>query len=107
MFFANGVRCLFIFCVSFVQAAGKIAREEGKHDLGSTPEDSFPDNLSIPPTTAELVSNPHSSRSERGPHTHSHKHGITLQTLFIVLEFELNGMQPNCASAFSGITHNN
>ncbi|TKS83152.1 General transcription factor II-I repeat domain-containing protein 1 [Collichthys lucidus] len=63
MFFANGMRCLFIFCVLFVEAAGKIAREEGKHDLGCTPEDSFPDNLSIPPTTAELVSNPHSSRS--------------------------------------------
>ncbi|KAI3373996.1 hypothetical protein L3Q82_022561 [Scortum barcoo] len=44
-------------------AAGKIAREEGKLDLGSTPEDSFPDGLSIPPTAAELVSNPHGSRS--------------------------------------------
>uniref|UniRef100_A0A3B4G0S0 GTF2I repeat domain containing 1 n=1 Tax=Pundamilia nyererei TaxID=303518 RepID=A0A3B4G0S0_9CICH len=47
--------------IRFIVKAGKIAREEGKHDLGSTPEDSFPDNLSIPPTTAELVSNPHSS----------------------------------------------
>lgn len=92
MFFANGVRCLFIFCILFVQAAGKIAREEGKHDLGSTPEDSFPDNLSIPPTTAELVSNPHSSRSERGPHT---------QTWHYPADVVYS------ASAFSGITHNN
>ncbi|XP_041657317.1 general transcription factor II-I repeat domain-containing protein 1 isoform X2 [Cheilinus undulatus] len=44
-------------------AAGKIAREEGKHDLGSMPEDGFPDSLCILPTAVELVSNPHSSRS--------------------------------------------
>lgn len=68
MFSANEMQCLFIFCVLFVEAAGKIVREEGKHDLGSTPEDSFPDSLSIPPTTTELVSNPHSSRSEHSPH---------------------------------------
>lgn len=47
---------------SWLEAAGKMAREEGKHDLGSAPDDGFPDNLSIPP--AELVANPHSSRSE-------------------------------------------
>lgn len=68
MLFANGMQCLFTFCVFlFVEAAGKVAREESKHDLGSTPEDSFSDNLSIPPTTADLVSNPHSSRSECKP----------------------------------------
>lgn len=55
---------------SFLEAAGKIAREEGKHDLGPAPEDSYPDNLSIPPpTAAELVGNPHGgSRSEHGAH---------------------------------------
>lgn len=68
IFFTIKTHGLFIFCVLFVEAAGKIAREEGKHDLGSTPEDSFPDSLNIPPTTAELVSNPHGSRSERSPH---------------------------------------
>lgn len=56
----SAVSCLF-------EAAGKIAREEGKHDLGSMPEDGFLDNLSLPPTAAELVSNPHSSRSEHSP----------------------------------------
>lgn len=61
----HGIRFIVkrMFDERIFTAAGKIAREEGKHDLGSTPEDSFPDNLSIPPTTAELVSNPHSSRS--------------------------------------------
>lgn len=59
--------CLPSVFVSFVAAAGKIAREEGKHDLGSSLEDGFPDNLIIPPTAAELVSNPHSSRSELSP----------------------------------------
>lgn len=55
---------------SFLEAAGKIAREEGKHDLGPAPEDSFPDNLSVPPpAAAELVGNPHGgSRSERAAH---------------------------------------
>lgn len=86
MFSANGMQCLFIFGVLFVKAAGKIAREEGKHDLGSTPEDSFPDNLSIPPTAAELVSNPHSSRSEHQP---TLKFSSALQTLFIMWKNEL------------------
>ncbi|XP_062289170.1 general transcription factor II-I repeat domain-containing protein 1 isoform X2 [Scomber scombrus] len=61
----HGIRFIVkrMFDERIFTAAGKIAREEGKHDLGSTPEDSFPDNLIIPPITAELVSNPHSSRS--------------------------------------------
>ncbi|XP_029029754.1 general transcription factor II-I repeat domain-containing protein 1 isoform X2 [Betta splendens] len=61
----HGIRFIVkrMFDERIFTAAGKIAREEGKHDLGSTPEDSFPDSLNIPPTTAELVSNPHSSRS--------------------------------------------
>ncbi|XP_041808302.1 general transcription factor II-I repeat domain-containing protein 1 isoform X2 [Chelmon rostratus] len=61
----HGIRFIVkrMFDERIFTAAGKIAREEGKHDLGSTPEDSFPDSLSIPPTAAELVSNPHSSRS--------------------------------------------
>ncbi|KAG7217134.1 hypothetical protein INR49_027675 [Caranx melampygus] len=60
----HGIRFIVkrMFDERIFTAAGKIAREEGKHDLGSTPEDSFPDNLSLPPTAAELVSNPHSSR---------------------------------------------
>lgn len=59
----HGIRFIVkrMFDERIFTAAGKIAREEGKHDLGSTPEDSFPDSLSIPPTAAELVSNPHSS----------------------------------------------
>ncbi|XP_032389769.1 general transcription factor II-I repeat domain-containing protein 1 isoform X1 [Etheostoma spectabile] len=61
----HGIRFIVkrMFDERIFTAAGKIAREEGKHDLGSMPEDGFLDNLSIPPTTAELVSNPHSSRS--------------------------------------------
>ncbi|XP_067347578.1 general transcription factor II-I repeat domain-containing protein 1 isoform X2 [Channa argus] len=61
----HGIRFIVkrMFDERIFTAAGKIAREEGKHDLGFTPEDSFPDSLSIPPTTTELVSNPHSSRS--------------------------------------------
>lgn len=58
---------LSLLSVLFDEAAGKMTREEGKHDLGSAPEDCFPDNLSVPPTTAELVANPLSSRSGRGP----------------------------------------
>lgn len=105
MFSANGMLYLFIFCVLFVEAAGKMAREEGKHDLGSAPEDSFPDNLSVPPTTAELVSNPHSSRSERGP-----RGDLALpkhyRLLFIMWKYEQAGMQPNCIAFIPGITHN-
>ncbi|XP_060912107.1 general transcription factor II-I repeat domain-containing protein 1 isoform X1 [Labrus mixtus] len=61
----HGIRFIVkrMFDERIFTAAGKIAREEGKHDLGSTLEDGFPDGLSIPPTAAELVSNPHSSRS--------------------------------------------
>ncbi|XP_017284662.1 general transcription factor II-I repeat domain-containing protein 1 isoform X2 [Kryptolebias marmoratus] len=61
----HGIRFIIkrMFDERIFTAAGKIAREEGKLDLGSTPEDSFSDNLSLPPTAAELVSNPHSSRS--------------------------------------------
>ncbi|XP_054610770.1 general transcription factor II-I repeat domain-containing protein 1 isoform X2 [Dunckerocampus dactyliophorus] len=52
-------------------AAGKMTREDSKHDLGTAQEDGFPENLSLPPaatttasaSTAELISNPHSSRS--------------------------------------------
>ncbi|XP_040006195.1 general transcription factor II-I repeat domain-containing protein 1 isoform X2 [Xiphias gladius] len=61
----HGIRFIVkrMFDERIFTAAGKIAREEGKHDLGSVPDDSFPDNLSVPPTAAELVSNPQSSRS--------------------------------------------
>lgn len=45
----------------FLQAAGKIAKEEGKQD-GSAPEDGFPDGLRVPSSSLELVSNTHSSR---------------------------------------------
>ena len=67
MFSVNGMQDLFILCVLFVEAAGKMAREDGKHDPGSTPEDSFSDNPNIPAAAAELLSNPHSSRSECSP----------------------------------------
>lgn len=43
-------------------------REDGKLDLGSSSEDNFHDSLGAPPTAAaaaELVSNAHSSRSDR------------------------------------------
>ncbi|XP_054482563.1 LOW QUALITY PROTEIN: general transcription factor II-I repeat domain-containing protein 1 [Anoplopoma fimbria] len=61
----HGIRFIVkrMFDERIFTAAGKIAREEGKHDPGSMPEDGFLDNLSIPPTTAEPISNPHSSRS--------------------------------------------
>ena len=48
----------------FCEAAGKVAKEEGKHDMGSACEDGFLDNLRVLPTSLELVSNPHSSRLE-------------------------------------------
>lgn len=102
MFFANGMWSLFIVCVLFVEAAGKIAREEGKHDLGSTPEDSFPDSLSIPPTAAELVSNPHSSRSEHGP-----RRNLALpRRLCCDVERWASGMQPDGIAFITSITHN-
>lgn len=59
---AAAIACVYLLVSRLIEAAGKMAREEGKHDLGSAPDDGFPDNLSIPP--AELVANPHSSRSE-------------------------------------------
>ncbi|KAM3869632.1 general transcription factor II-I repeat domain-containing protein 1 [Diretmus argenteus] len=61
----HGIRFIVkrMFDERIFTAAGKVAREEGKHDLGSMAEDSFLDNLNIPLTTVELISNPHSSRS--------------------------------------------
>ncbi|XP_031729977.1 general transcription factor II-I repeat domain-containing protein 1 isoform X2 [Anarrhichthys ocellatus] len=61
----HGIRFIVrrMFDERIFTAAGKIVREDGKHDLGAMPEDGFLDNLSIPPTAAEPVSNPHSSRS--------------------------------------------
>ncbi|XP_072230994.1 general transcription factor II-I repeat domain-containing protein 1 [Leuresthes tenuis] len=61
----HGIRFIVkrMFDERIFTAAGKMAREEGKHDPGSTPEDSFSDNPNIPAAAAELVSNPHSSRS--------------------------------------------
>ncbi|XP_035480765.2 general transcription factor II-I repeat domain-containing protein 1 isoform X1 [Scophthalmus maximus] len=61
----HGIRFIVkrMFDERIFTAAGKIAREEGKHDPGFAPDDGFPDNLSIPPTAAELVGNPLSSRS--------------------------------------------
>ncbi len=44
-----------------LQAAGKIAKEEGKQD-GAAPEDGFPDGLRVPSSSLELLSNTHSSR---------------------------------------------
>ena len=41
-------------------------REEGKLDLGSTSDDTFHDGLVVPPPAAELVSNAHGSRWDRG-----------------------------------------
>ncbi|KAM4726398.1 general transcription factor II-I repeat domain-containing protein 1 isoform 2-T2 [Anableps anableps] len=61
----HGIRFIIkrMFDERIFTAAGKIAREEGKLDPGSTPEDGFSDCLGIPPATAELLSNAHSSRS--------------------------------------------
>ena len=72
MFSANGMLCLFIFCVFlFVEAAGKIAREEGKLDPGSLPEDGFLDN------TEGGGRDPHCSRSDTHTHTHTHTHTLS------------------------------
>ncbi|XP_058483618.1 general transcription factor II-I repeat domain-containing protein 1 [Solea solea] len=59
----HGIRFIVkrMFDERIFTAAGKMAREEGKHDLGSTPDDGFLDSLSLP--CAELISNPLSSRS--------------------------------------------
>ncbi|KAM6911049.1 general transcription factor II-I repeat domain-containing protein 1 isoform 2-T4 [Lycodopsis pacificus] len=61
----HGIRFIVrrMFDERIFTAAGKIAREDGKHDVGSMPEDGFLDNLSIPPAAAEPASNPPSSRS--------------------------------------------
>uniref|UniRef100_A0A3Q2GHA0 General transcription factor II-I repeat domain-containing protein 1-like n=2 Tax=Cyprinodon variegatus TaxID=28743 RepID=A0A3Q2GHA0_CYPVA len=61
----HGIRFIIkrMFDERIFTAAGKIAREEGKLDTGPAPEDGFSDCLGIPPTTAELLSNAHSSRS--------------------------------------------
>ncbi|CAB1352254.1 unnamed protein product [Coregonus sp. 'balchen'] len=61
----HGVRFLVkrMFDERIFTAAGKVAKEEGKHDINSTFEDGFPDSLRIPSAALELVTNPHSSRS--------------------------------------------
>ncbi|CAM9342617.1 unnamed protein product [Lampetra planeri] len=61
----HGIRFIVkrMFDERIFTAAGKIARDEGKHDLGTMADDSYPENLSIPPAAVELLSNPHSSRS--------------------------------------------
>lgn len=53
---------LFVNKKKILKAAGKMAREEGKHDPGSVPEDGFLDNLCTPPAAAEPLGNAHSSR---------------------------------------------
>ncbi|XP_028321715.1 general transcription factor II-I repeat domain-containing protein 1 isoform X3 [Gouania willdenowi] len=61
----HGIRFIVkrMFDERIFTAAGKMAREEGKHDLSATLDDGFPDGLSIPPTAAELSINLHCSRS--------------------------------------------
>ncbi|XP_071027074.1 general transcription factor II-I repeat domain-containing protein 1-like isoform X2 [Oncorhynchus clarkii lewisi] len=61
----HGVRFVVkrMFDERIFTAAGKVAKEEGKHDINSTFEDGFPDNLQVPSAALELVTNPHSSRS--------------------------------------------
>ncbi|KAK6317385.1 hypothetical protein J4Q44_G00127850 [Coregonus suidteri] len=61
----HGVRFVVkrMFDERIFTAAGKVAKEEGKHDIGSTSEDGFPDNLRVQSAALELVTNPHSSRS--------------------------------------------
>ncbi|XP_040037100.2 general transcription factor II-I repeat domain-containing protein 1 isoform X1 [Gasterosteus aculeatus] len=61
----HGIRFIVkrMFDERIFTAAGKMAREEGKHDPGSVPEDGFLDNLSTPPAAAEPLGNAHSSRS--------------------------------------------
>lgn len=53
-------------CLRSPEAAGKLVREEGKLDLGSSSEDNFHDSLGVPPAAAELLGNAHSSRWGRG-----------------------------------------
>ncbi|XP_010900592.1 general transcription factor II-I repeat domain-containing protein 1 [Esox lucius] len=61
----HGVRFVVkrMFDERIFTAAGKVAKEEGKQDISTTSEDSFPDNLRVPSTVLELANNPHSSRS--------------------------------------------
>uniref|UniRef100_G3QCE2 GTF2I repeat domain containing 1 n=1 Tax=Gasterosteus aculeatus aculeatus TaxID=481459 RepID=G3QCE2_GASAC len=61
----HGIRFIVkrMFDERIFTAAGKMAREEGKHDPGSVPEDGFLDNLCTPPAAAEPLGNAHSSRS--------------------------------------------
>ncbi|XP_030648522.1 general transcription factor II-I repeat domain-containing protein 1 [Chanos chanos] len=60
----HGVRFVIkrMFDERIFTAAGKVVKEEGKPE-GSTPDDSFPDNLRIQSSALDLVSNTHSSRS--------------------------------------------
>ncbi|XP_068188271.1 general transcription factor II-I repeat domain-containing protein 1 isoform X3 [Antennarius striatus] len=60
----HGIRFIVkrMFDERIFTAAGKMAREEGKHDLGSAPDDTFPDVLSATPT-GEPSGHAHSSRS--------------------------------------------
>ncbi|KAK5858273.1 hypothetical protein PBY51_002426 [Eleginops maclovinus] len=61
----HGIRFIVkrMFDERIFTAAGKIAREEGKHDPGSLPEDGFLDNLSIAPTSEGGGRDLHCSRS--------------------------------------------
>ncbi|KAM8835344.1 general transcription factor II-I repeat domain-containing protein 1 isoform 1-T1 [Synchiropus picturatus] len=61
----HGIRFIVkrMFDERIFTAAGKLAREEGKYEPGCSPEEGFPDGLIIPPSTTELLSNSHSSRS--------------------------------------------
>ncbi|TNM84508.1 hypothetical protein fugu_008686 [Takifugu bimaculatus] len=62
----HGIRFIVkrMFDERIFTAAGKLVREEGKLDLGSSSEDNFHDSLGVPPAaTAELLGNAHSSRS--------------------------------------------
>ncbi|KAM8899079.1 general transcription factor II-I repeat domain-containing protein 1 isoform 2-T3 [Spinachia spinachia] len=62
----HGIRFIVkrMFDERIFTAAGKMAREESKHDPGCVPEDGFLDNLSTPPAVAvEPLGNAQSSRS--------------------------------------------
>lgn len=58
----HGIRFIVkrMFDERIFTAAGKIAREDGKHDMGFTADDGFSDNVGAATTTTELLSNPHS-----------------------------------------------
>lgn len=60
----HGIRFIVkrMFDERIFTAAGKIAREEIKHDVGAASDEGFADHLSAP-TVTDLLSNPHSSRS--------------------------------------------